>query len=220
MSSCIVAVFLAAESILYGVFLLQDIAGHSAGNILFKYSSILLCLGFSFLCARRGGDRLVFPALALTALADLFLLVLGQYLTLGVLLFLGVQMVYLIRLRRTLGKGWHLLRSFLPFLIGAGMSAVGQASPPNLLAGLYFSQLAVNTLLAWQLPERNGRLFAAGLTLFVGCDLCVGIFNTPALFPASLYAFARVGMWLFYLPSQVLISLSALPKKGGSHETE
>ena len=215
-----VSVFLTTESVLYAAFLFQDLTGLSAGNTLIKYSSILLCLGFSALCAYRGGERLVFAALVLTSLADWFLLVLGRYPALGVFLFLGVQMIYLIRLRHALGKGWRLLRSPLPFLIGGVMCAVGQATPLNLLAGLYFSQLVVNTFLAWQLPGRRWRLFAIGLTLFAGCDLCVGIYHTPTLFPAPLYAFARVGMWLFYLPAQVLIALSARPEKGGCHEAE
>ena len=59
---------------------------------------------------------------------------------------------------------------------------------------------------------RPGRLFALGLALFVGCDVCVGLFNAlPA--PSPLYSAASVGMWLFYLPSQALIALSALPEK-------
>lgn len=220
MRSPTVPLFLAAESVLFSAFLLQDIMGCSAGNTLLKYSSVLLCLAFSALCALGGGDRLVFPALALTALADWFLLVLGRHLILGVLLFLGVQMIYLIRLRRVLRKSWRFLRTILPFLIGMAMCAAEQATPLNLLAGLYFSQLLINAALAWQVPGRRWRLFAVGLTFFVGCDLCVAASNAPALFPAPLYAFAQVGMWLFYLPAQVLISLSALPGEGGSHERE
>ena len=71
----------------------------------------------------------------------------------------------------------------------------------------------VNAVLAWTLPGRRWRLFALGLTLFVGCDVCVGAFNSPGLAPAGAYQFAQVGMWLFYLPSQVLIALSALPEE-------
>ena len=64
----------------------------------------------------------------------------------------------------------------------------------------------------WTLNGARQRAFALGLTLFVGCDTCVGLFNvlpagSPLYFPAS------VGMWLFYLPSQVLIALSTLPEK-------
>ena len=86
------------------------------------------------------------------------------------------------------------------------------ASPVNLLAGLYFSQLLSNTIPAWTRRGRQRRIFAAGLTLFAGCDLCVGLFNV--LPPGSApYIAVSVGMWLFYLPSQVLIALSAFPGK-------
>ena len=57
----------------------------------------------------------------------------------------------------------------------------------------------------------RGRMFGLGLLLFVGCDVCVGLHNLAGL-PAPLSAFAQVGMWLFYLPSQVLIVLS-IPKE-------
>jgi TRAP-type C4-dicarboxylate transport system permease small subunit len=55
------------------------------------------------------------------------------------------------------------------------------------------------------------RMFAWGLVLFLCCDLCVGVFNQSALFSDALYAAAKFGMWLFYLPGQVLIALSGLP---------
>ena len=99
-----------------------------------------------------------------------------------------------------------------------GLYLLRLASPVNLLAGLYFSQLLSNTVLAWRMG-RPGRLFAVGLTLFVGCDVCVGLFN--ALPPGSPpYSAASVGMWFFYLPSQVLITLSALPGKEEVHEIQ
>mgnify|MGYP000261717576 CR=1 FL=1 len=43
-----------------------------------------------------------------------------------------------------------------------------------------------------------------------GCDVCVGLFQYAWLLPAAA-GFARVGMWMFYLPAQVLITLSGLP---------
>ncbi len=202
--------FLAAEAALYGAFLFLDLTGTAGPNAALKYAGVLLCLTFSLFCARRGGDRLVPPALLLTALADLFLLVLNRHYALGVLLFLGAQSAYLIRLRLSSGRSWWLLRCTLPLCVGLALYALGQATPLNMLAGLYFSQLLVNTVLAWTLPR---RVFALGLTLFVGCDLCVGAFNSPGLVPPALWQFARVGIWLFYLPSQVLIALSALPGK-------
>ena len=212
--------FVCVEAVLYAAFLALDLTGGDGATAL-KYAGVLLCLAFSLWCAARGGDRLVFPALALTALADLFLLVLDQWYALGVVIFLGAQSVYLIRLRLTAGGSWWPLRAGLPLLAALALYQLGQATALNLLALLYFSQLLVNAVLAWTIPGRRWRIFALGLTLFVGCDVCVGAFNSPGLVPAGLWQLARVGMWLFYLPSQVLIALSALPeKKEASHEVQ
>ena len=53
--------------------------------------------------------------------------------------------------------------------------------------------------------------FGLGLILFTCCDVCVGLQNLFRWFPDAggpLVAFARVGMWLFYLPAQVLLAQS------------
>ena len=177
--------FLSVEGVAYACFLLLDLTGHGD-------------LAFSLL----GTDRLVPVALALTAGADWFLLVRNDRYLLGIALFLAVQAVYFLRLRRAgADRAWP-LRSALALGAGLGVYALGMASAVNLAAALYFSQLAANALSAWTL----------GLTLFVGCDVCVGLFNV--LPPGSAPYFAvSVGMWLFYLPSQVLIALSAFPGK-------
>ena len=151
-------------------------------------------------------------ALALTAGADWFLLVRNDQYLLGIALFLAVQTVYFLRLRRAGADGAYFLRSVLALGAELGVYALGMASAVNLAAALYFSQLLSNTLLAWTVDGARRHAFALGLTLFVGCDVCVGLFN--ALPPASpLYFPASVGMWLFYLPSQALIALSAFPGK-------
>lgn len=213
------AAFLAAEGVLYAVFLTLDLTGRGGLSVPVKYAGVLLCLGFAALSARRGGDRLAPAALALTACADWFLLVRGDCYPLGVALFLCVQTVYLLRLRRAGAASAWPLRSGLALGAGLAVYAAGMASPLNLLAALYFSQLLSNTALAWGLKGMRWRRFALGLTLFVGCDACVGLFNTlPATSP--LYPAVSVGMWLFYLPSQVLIALSALPEKEEYHENQ
>lgn len=207
------AAFLAAEGALYAAFLALDLTGRGGLSVPIKYAGILLCLGFSLLaCVNWGGDRLVPAALALTAGADWFLLVRNDHYAAGIALFLCVQTAYYLRLRRMgADSGWP-LRSALALGAGLGLYALDMASPVNLLAGLYFSQLLSNTILAWTGRGRPRRLFAVGLTLFVGCDLCVGLFNALTA-AAPLYPVVSVGMWFFYLPSQVLITLSALPEK-------
>ena len=207
-SPALLSSFLSVEGAVYACFLVLDLMGQGDQTTFLKYAGILLCLAFSLL----GGDRLVPLALALTAGADWFLLVRNDHYALGVALFLGVQTVYYVHLRRAGADSAWALRSALALGAGLGIYALRMASPVNLLAALYFSQLVSNTLLAWRLKGRRWRTFALGLTLFAGCDVCVGLFN--ALPPDSSPYFAvSVGMWLFYLPSQVLIALSALPEK-------
>jgi hypothetical protein len=60
-------------------------------------------------------------------------------------------------------------------------------------------------------------LFRWGLVLFLCCDICVGAFQQGDMLPAALRAAAGFGMWTFYLPGQVLISLST-GEVGGNHE--
>lgn len=211
-----VFLFLALEAALYTAFLTMDLTGLGADSIWLKYAGILLCVLVSCGAALRSGDCLVPPALALTALADLFLLVLNRHYGIGVAIFLGVQILYLIRLRRAGACPALWLRGALALALGLAVCWTGLATPLNLLCCLYFSQLLSNACLAWTLRGRSWRRFALGLTLFVGCDVCVGIFNLPGLLPDALYQFARVGMWLFYLPSQVLITASAFPVKESS----
>lgn len=206
--------FLSVEGVAYACFLLLDLTGHGDQTTPIKYAGVVLCLAFSLL----GTDRLVPLALALTAGADWFLLVRNDRYAAGIALFLCVQTVYYLRLRRMGAGAAYPLRAGLALGLGAGLYLLRLASPVNLLAGLYFSQLLSNTVLAWR-SGRPGRLFAVGLTLFVGCDVCVGLFN--ALPPGSPpYSAASVGMWFFYLPSQVLITLSALPGKEEAHEIQ
>lgn len=207
--AAVTAMFLTAQCMIYAVFLVLDLTDRGGQTIWLKYSSILLCLLYALLCALRGGDRLVFPALLFTAGADWFLLVRGDHLEAGLLLFLVVQFLYFLRLRR-LGAGcFFCLRFLLALALGTAVFLLRLATPLNLLAVLYFSQLLSNAVLVW---SARMRLFAVGLTLFVCCDVCVGAFNL-----GLAYSFASVGMWLFYLPSQVFLVLSA---KEAPHEAK
>ena len=95
------AAFLIVEGILYALFLVMDLTAWRDETIPIKYFGILLCLGFALLaCVKWEGDKLVPIALALTAGADWFLLVRNDHYAAGIALFLCVQTVYFLRLRR------------------------------------------------------------------------------------------------------------------------
>ena len=210
--------FLAAEACLYTAFLYLDLFVPGAGwDVPLKYLSILLCLIFVLRAGRGRDGALMKTALGLTLLADLFLLVLDRWYPAGVACFCGAQLLYLARIAAACGKALPLRLALRVLLTSAALAAAGLLGALDGLTALslfYFSQLIGNAVESLLLrPGYPG--FGAGLLLFACCDLCVGLQNLSAWFPAAagpLVDFARVGMWLFYLPSQVLISLSVKRK--------
>lgn len=212
-----VPLFLAAQGALYLAFLYRDLFRGGEGTVPIKYAGIVLCLLFSLYGSVRGGDWLVTAAMALTLAADTFLLLLDRCYPLGVLLFCLVQGLYLIRIRRLAGGGalWP-LRAGLFLAALAVLGRLGLATVLNVLSLLYFSGFLCNAVLSLKLRGGRYRWFSLGLWLFLCCDLCVGLFNQPGMLGPQLHETVRVGMWLFYLPAQVLITLSGL----GDFDTE
>ncbi len=202
---------------LWLVFLFLDLSGMS-GSTWVKFAAICLCAATAWTGAGSPDGKLVSAALTLTVCADIFLLLLNRDVTdrlIGVGIFIVVQLLYAYRLYRLRGNTfsrWGLVRLL------AVLSLPGPALGPHgwlyALTAIYFLNLCVNTAEAFALkaPKPLGR-FAWGLLLFLGCDVCVGAWNL------GLFGdFARVGMWLFYLPSQVLIVLSQPPRTEAYHE--
>lgn len=199
-----VRLFLSAEGALYLLFLLMDLFG--ADSTIPKYTAIVLCFLFALHVARRGGDRLMAAALGLTVAADAFLLLWDDWYALGVALFLLVQILYLFRIRRDTGRHPRLyLRLAVLAVLLCGVWFLRVLTPLHLLSVIYFAAFIGNVI---ECPR--GGLFFWGLLLFLCCDICVGIRNVPALFPLRLVRFADIGMWLFYLPGQVLLVLSGI----------
>lgn len=206
------------EGCLYLAFLGMDLFQPGSGwDIPLKYLSILLCFCF-VLRTGQGRDGLLMKiALGFTLLADLFLLVLNRWYLVGVACFCVVQLLYLTRIAGLRPEKFILrlaLRGLVAIVALLIVWRLGALDGLTALSLFYFSQLVCNALESLRLgaPFRG---FALGLFLFVGCDLCVGLQNLSVWFPTAggpLVAFARIGMWLFYLPSQVLISLSVKRK--------
>ncbi len=209
----IIITFVIVEIVLYLVFMTMDLSAYSGSTIVLKYIGILLCLAFSVLCAVRGGKKLIPAALIFTAAADFFLLVIDRYYAVGILFFLVVQSIYLFYLYKETEKIWIPVRIACIALVVVILWLTHLMSGLNLEAGIYFSMILVNMVMSWTYGKKMPRLFALGLSLFVCCDICVGLYNLYWMLPDGLYEFTRIGMWMFYLPSQVLIALSMLRRE-------
>lgn len=197
--------FIAAESITYVMIVCSDISGAYNADLL-KFSAIVLCLLYSAYASINGGDKLVTLALAVTLCADVFLLLLNECYTLAVALFCAVQGLYFVRIFRNNGR--RSLWAIRVLLLAAALAALlccDILTPLNILAAVYFTSFVCNLLQSFSM---GNRVFSLGLMLFICCDICVGMHNLQEFSNAALNEFTKVGMWLFYLPSQVFISLS------------
>ena len=208
--------FLVTEGLLYAVFLYLDLALPGSGwDVPLKYGGIVLCFLWTLGAAGNRDGGLTSIALSFTLLADLFLLVLNRWYLVGVSAFCVVQLLYLARLHRAGSRPLPLRILLRAALAGALLTAAGTLGGLTPLTGLtlfYFSQLVANFFASLS-QGRRGCGFSLGLLLFIGCDVCVGLRNLsaalPGMVPLPFLPLVQVGMWLFYLPSQVLISLSA-----------
>lgn len=205
MKSSVIKIFICAEAALYIAFTVMDVLGTGDSRWL-KFAGIALCFVVSALLSARGGEVLVTAAVGLSAAADILLLVLDAHYAVGVMLFFVAQILYFVRIYRANGRksAWP-LRLFMFMGAVAILAQFGLLSPLDLLAGAYFSFFACNVM---QASGSDNKLFFAGLCLFLCCDVCVGLHNMPSALPDWLQSAASIGMWTFYLPSQVMIVLS------------
>ena len=83
----------------------------------------------------------------------------------------------------------------------------------NFIANIFMVSNVVKRQHYFQGDIRLG-LFLVGLLLFFVCDIMVGLYNVAGYIALPgdtyqvIYQISSVGMWLFYLPGQVLITLS------------
>lgn len=205
MKNFLIKAFICVESALFLAFTVMDVLDAGDSRWL-KFAGIALCFVVSALLSARGGEVLVTAAVGLSAAADILLLVMDAHYAVGVMLFFVAQILYFVRIYRANGRksAWP-LRLFMFMGAVAIMAQFGLLSPLDLLAGAYFSFFACNVM---QASGSENKLFFAGLCLFLCCDVCVGLHNMPSALPDWLQSAASIGMWTFYLPSQVMIVLS------------
>lgn len=189
--------FILAESLIYIGFIILDLLHINSRYI--KYLGIILCLGYALLSGKK--HRSV--AMIFTLIADFFLLILDSHYEIGLVSFIIVQFIYLYFLGNYDRGYFNMFLLIRGFIIATGtllLIIFKNLTLINELVLIYFSNLVLNTIQSYLLPN---RLLSIGLTLFVCCDICVGLHNINAA-----YTLATFLMWFFYLPSQVLIVIS------------
>ena len=214
----ILGAFALAEIGIYISFLvIQGTADYDP--VMLKYSGILLCLLTAVLLSPvcgKDGITLV-CAFVFTAVSDMFIFVLDDFYEVGVCTFIITQSIYLSRIYIALGKRPYISIAVRVALSGITMLVLGLTG--NLIAltalvAIYFPMLVCNAVESVFLFKISKIyiLFFVGLVLFIGCDICVGLNNFESLgidLSAGVQKFVGIAMWAFYLPSQVLIALSA-----------
>lgn len=189
--------------------------------IYLKYAGVLLCLAMSiaFLCVKgRGRDNvLLTAALVFTAISDLFILVLDDFYEIGLVTFILTQSVYLYRLYADRIKKIYItliVRVVVMLAIIITFVAMGKLNLLVAECAIYITMLVGNVVDAFIVCKGGLKnlLFAIGLLLFLCCDICVGLDNMGAVIgadlPATLIKIVSFLIWVFYLPSQVLITTS------------
>lgn len=192
-------------------------------------SIVICCLYLYYQNEFRSGtvsvheNRLLMCALFLTMISDFILLFSDCYIF-GVFIFLMVQFLYCKKLGDLSGSSikFTIFRNLaISFCILALLISV--KIQIDFLMGtscVYFVSLISNVVdagIASKLYNSwSTKIFFYGLFLFLLCDMNVGINNltydieiNQPLFHA-VANFSTIGMWLFYLPSQVCIVASVI----------
>ncbi|MBR5408817.1 hypothetical protein IK112_02605 [Candidatus Saccharibacteria bacterium] len=204
-------VWLATWTLIYVSFVSLDafFPGMLGVSIL-KILGIVLCLVYAWQKFRRDAQLII--ALGLTLLADSILL-LDNISVIGVFTFCFAQFFHLSRLKKA--KPIFLI---VYSALVAGLILVSyplQISPIYPLAVLYGITLFYNIYLSWKWHHKKPSIPATcalfGFLLFFCCDFCVGIsyLSVTGALPLIVSRFANYFAWVFYYPSQVLISNSS-----------
>jgi len=219
--------FLLIEGGLFAVILIREAAGPDEIALRFLSVAVACFFAAELLIMRRGAERLfLLLAMAFTVSADVFLVLLDRHYELAVGLFLIAQCLHAVRILLG-GK-----RSVLPSVIARlalSVSAVAALvifkffAPLTVLGALYAAELLMNVIDS-ALSVRSGKRFILsfiGFFLFLLCDVTVGLNGIGRGFgiPSGVLSALSDLTWVFYLPSQVLIVLSALDRTDESAES-
>lgn len=193
-----------------------------------KFISIVLCFIFTLLIGKNGYDEidtgLLQFALFLTVIADFSFLILRNNI-IGISIFCIVQSLYIVRHSRY-KKSDKLMINLLSMifitisLITISLYSLAEYKPEIRISIVYAGLLLTSVLVSFGTVERGlyskltGKIIIFAMILFLLCEISVAVsymnFKTPifALKAENIRNISQFLVWVFYLPSQVLLAVS------------
>jgi len=184
----------------------------------------LIALGSYRFCKSKKDWFWLIIALGFTVVADFFLILHDWHLP-GVAVFCFAHLAYIVRaissatdynisnqdVKLSATPRFHFWR-YTVILIGlTAILASFFLEVIFVVSGLYAILFIGNICLSARYLGYNRRLTITGLLLFLACDICVLIYNLPGYFGAPQWLLGVFPLiWVFYLPSQILIAISAI----------
>ncbi len=175
-----------------------------------KLIGIFLCVIYSYQKFRS--DPLLTIALSFTLLADV-ILALDNISLMGVFVFCIAQFFHTSRFIDA--KPVTFIIYFCLVLAIFFLFVALGCDPMYVIAGIYGYSLFSNIFISgrWFLTKKSvaSRCAFIGFVLFFCCDFCVGAsyLSTVGVLPFFYHRIANYLAWMFYYPSQVLISNSS-----------
>lgn len=193
-----------------------------------QFSAIALAFAFSLIFVSFKDRKFIIQlALLFTVVADVFLvLVEPRNQALAMTSFSLTQILYFVKLLMTtenkkirLANLISRITTIVLVLVVTLIVLGGKADYVALISMFYFANLVLNVIFAF-IGFKQNPLFAIGLLLFMLCDIFIGLQCAIGVYidvdPSSIIyqiAFSPFNWaWLFYIPSQTLLSLTTMRK--------
>ncbi len=199
-------------SLIYITFLFLDIiAPGFSGTALIKYIGIFLCISYAY--QKFSNDYLLIFALLFTFIADT-ILVWTPFVIPGVYVFCIAQFLHFMRLTKMRIYDVAINAGVLSLIFAIGI-AFG-LEPIYAIATVYAILLISNVIMSVQNYRDRPKHFRTrcacyGFIAFICCDLCVALrfLSLTGAISATTLPIVAYFVWVFYLPSQILIANSS-----------
>lgn len=218
-------IVLALITILYLSYLYMDFfSRYTELSASMKFISIVLCFLLALLSGAKPFNgynvKLLKIGLFLTVIADFFLLIEKEHYEIGITVFSIAQIIYTIRYnsrnRTNIIRSYVILlfTLFFTYIVIKPFTKIEIIIPIALFYGIALITNVYKAFVVYReklYPRPNGLMVALGMLLFLLCDINVLLYNIFRYVKQTnglLYRLSHVSIWLYYLPSQVLLALS------------